>query len=238
MLEVRLLGGFEVRFGKDDIHFSGRPEQSLFAYLILNGGVPHRREKLTALLWPDSPEDAARENLRHVLWKIRKALSPPPSTDYLLVDGLAIAFDVTSSHWLDVTSIKSAGDCKSSEDLISAMSVYRGELLPGFMDDWVVLEREYLNFLFEHNMARLMALLHAESRWLDTLNWGERWLAFGQRPEPAYRALMYAHMKMGETSKVADTYFRCLRSLQEIGLDPSEQTKNLYEKLKSCKVHG
>lgn len=28
--------------------------------------------------------------------------------------------------------------------------------MPGFYDEWVVLEREHLNSIFEHHMARLM----------------------------------------------------------------------------------
>ena len=238
MLEVRLLGAFEVKTGEGVVHISGRPEQSLLAYLILNSGIAHRREKLAALLWPDSPDDSARENLRHVLWRIRKALPSAPKTEYLLADDLAIAFNASAEHWLDVTALKSAGECKSADALLSALSVYRGELLPGFTDEWVILEREYLNYFFEHNMARLMSMLQSENRWLDILDWGERWLAFGQRPEPAYRALMQAYMEKGEMSKVADVYFRCVRSLGEIGLDPSEQTRELYESLKSGKVHS
>jgi DNA-binding SARP family transcriptional activator len=238
MLEVRLLGTFEVRDGEGGIHISGRHEQSLFAYLILNSGTFHRREKLASLLWTDSPEDAARENLRHTLWRIRKALPSPPAAEYLLADDLSIAFNASASFWLDVAILKKARECKTHDELISALSVYKGELLPGFYDNWVTLEREYLNYIFEHNMARLLALLQSEQRWLDVMDWGERWLAFGQKSEPAYRALMHAYVEMGEMSKVADTYARCVRSLGEIGLEPSLQTKALFEGLKAGKVHS
>jgi DNA-binding SARP family transcriptional activator len=134
--------------------------------------------------------------------------------------------------------LKKARECKTHDELISALSVYKGELLPGFYDNWVTLEREYLNYIFEHNMARLLALLQSEQRWLDVMDWGERWLAFGQKSEPAYRALMHAYVEMGEMSKVADTYARCVRSLGEIGLEPSLQTKALFEGLKAGKVHS
>lgn len=238
MLEIRLLGDFKVRNEAGEFHISGRHEQSLFAYLVLNSGTFHRREKLASLLWPDSADETSRENLRHILWRIRKALPPASKPEYLLADDFSIAFNSSAQFWLDVSVLKTAGKCRSANDLISALSVYQGELLPGFYDNWVTLEREYLNYVFEHNMARLMAALQAERRWLDVMDWGERWLAFGQRPEPAYRALMYAYMEKGEMPKVADTYSRCVRSLGEIGLDPSDQTKQLYERLKAGKVHS
>jgi len=237
MLEVRLLGAFEVRSDEGLIHISGRHEQSLFAYLLLNGNIYHRREKLASLLWPDSSDDSARENLRHILWRIRKALPSPPTFEYLHTDDIAIAFNTSTNLWLDVSILKAAGECKYADELIAALSVYKGELLPGFYDNWVSLEREYLNYIFEHNMARLMAFLRSECRWLDIMEWGERWLSFGQKSEPAYRALMHAYVEKGEMSKVADTYTRCIRSLGEIGLEPSEQTKDLFEELKGGRVH-
>jgi DNA-binding SARP family transcriptional activator len=54
MLEVRLLGRFEVKHNRKLLNISSRPAQSLFAYLILSAGTSHRREKLAGLLWPDS----------------------------------------------------------------------------------------------------------------------------------------------------------------------------------------
>src|SRR5215207_6964690 len=71
--------------------------------------------------------------------------------------------------------------------------------------------------------------------WLDILDWGERWIRLGQKPEPAYRALMLAHSAEGDMSKVAATYERCVKSLREFGMEPSEQTKELYKNLKSGK---
>ena len=233
MLNICLLGSFEVMCEGHRLHISGRSVQSLFAYLVLNNGVSHRREKLAKMLWPDSVETTARENLRHTLWRIRKAFPKHLSHVYLSTDDFTITFENSTKCWIDVAVLKGADACKGADDLIENLSVYQGELLPGFDDEWVILEREYLNFVFEHNMARLMSMLKSEKRWLDILDWGERWIAFGQRPEPAYRALMLAHMKKGEMSKVGETYARCVRSLNEIGLEPSGQTRTLYERLKT-----
>lgn len=233
MLNICLLGSFEVEYEGRRVNISGRSVQSLFAYIVLNSGTSHRREKLAKILWPDSSETTARENLRHALWRIRKAFPQKMSIMYLSTDDFMIAFNDSAQCWFDVAILKKAETCKCADDLVANISVYRGELMPGFDDEWVILEREYLNFVFEHNMARLMAMLQTECRWLDVLDWGERWIAFGQRPEPAYRALMLAHTEKGDMSKVGDAYERCVRSLGEIGLEPSEQTRILYEKIKA-----
>src|SRR6266498_2910818 len=233
MLEVRLLGRFEVSHDGKPIPITSRPAQSLFAYLILNAGTLHRREKLAGLLWPDSLEETARDNLRHTLWKIRKALPPKPTTEYLLADDLSIAFNTASDHWFDAAELEKLSESASADELMAVLSEYQGELLPGFYEEWVVLEREHLYSIFEHHMARLLSLLEAENRWLDILDWGERWIKLGQKPEPAYRALMTAHAVKGDMSKMAATYERCVKSLHELGIEPSEQTKLLYKHLKS-----
>ncbi|HKG52738.1 MAG TPA: hypothetical protein VKB04_00650, partial [Anaerolineales bacterium] len=159
MLEVRLLGTFEVKYKKNTVSISSRPAQSLFAYLILNAGNSHRREKLAGMLWPDSLEETARDNLRHALWRIRKALPPDPKIEYLLVDDLSIAFNDSADYGLDAGKIEKLSEIASADELINALSDYQGELLPGFYDEWVILEREHLYSIFEHHMARLLSLL-------------------------------------------------------------------------------
>src|SRR3970282_1558713 len=99
MLEIRLLGTFELSQAGKPIVLSSRPAQSLFAYLVLNAGTAHRREKLAGLLWPDSLEETARDNLRHALWRVRKAFRSGSSAVYLLTDDLTIAFHAAADYW-------------------------------------------------------------------------------------------------------------------------------------------
>jgi predicted ATPase len=235
MLQVRLLGMFEVKYKKKIVDIASRPAQSLFAYLILSAGTSHRREKLAGMLWPDSLEETARDNLRHALWRVRKALESASSTRFLHADDLTIKFEASSDYWLDTAELETVSEAASADDLTAILSAYQGELLPGFYDEWVVLEREHLQSVFEHHMAQLLSLLQTEKRWLDILDWGERWIKLGQKPEPAYRALMNAHAAFGEMSKVASTYERCVKSLRDFGMEPSEPTKELYKNLKSGK---
>jgi predicted ATPase/DNA-binding SARP family transcriptional activator len=205
----------------------------LFAYLILHAGTSHRREKLAGMLWPDSLEETARDNLRHALWRVRKALESASATRFLHADDLTISFKTSSDYWLDAAELEKVSETASADELMAVLSEYDGELLPGFYDEWVVLEREHLHSIFEHHMARLMSLLQSENRWLEILDWGEHWIKLGQKPEPAYRALMSAHAAKGDMSKVAATYERCVKSLREFEIEPSEQTKELYKSLKA-----
>src|SRR6266487_5357054 len=127
MLEVRLLGSFEVKHKKKSIYISSRPAQSLFAYLILSAGTSHRREKLAGLLWPDSLEETARDNLRHALWRMRKALEAASSVHFLHADDVTITFKESSDYWLDAAELEKLSVNVSADELISVLSKYQGE---------------------------------------------------------------------------------------------------------------
>src|SRR5919109_4406183 len=105
MLEVCLLGRFEVKHDGKPVTIPSRPAQSLFAYLILNAGISHRREKLAGILWPDSLEETARDNLRHALWRLRKALQSASVASYLQANDLTIAFNASIEYCLDVVEL-------------------------------------------------------------------------------------------------------------------------------------
>lgn len=159
MLEVRLLGTFDIKYKQKPIRISSRPAQSLFAYLILHAGISHRREKLAGLLWPDSLEETARDNLRHALWRVRKALESGTSIRFLQADDQTISFRSPSEYWLDVKELADVGERAASDALMVVLSHYQGEMLPGFYDEWVVLEREHARSVLEHHMERLLSLL-------------------------------------------------------------------------------
>jgi WD40 repeat protein/DNA-binding SARP family transcriptional activator len=235
MLQVRLLGKFEAHLDDRHVAIPSRAGQSLFAFLLLNPGTAHRREKLAGLLWPDTTEDNARRNLRQELWRIRKAVQTdtPPGKEYLLTDDVTVAFNADSDYWLDVAQLERGARADNSpEGLAETLSLYRGELLPGFYDDWAVLERERLQALFDDKMEQLLEQFVKAERWNEVRQWGERWIALGSTPEPAYRALMLAHAASGDMSKMGTTYVRCVDALRsELGVEPSEVTRSLYERL-------
>jgi predicted ATPase/DNA-binding SARP family transcriptional activator len=235
MLQVRLLGQFEVRLNGAVVDIPSRPAQSLLAYLLLNAGTPHRREKLAGLLWPEANEANARSNLRHAVWRLRRSLEPGEHSDatYLQADNFTVAFSAESDFWLDTAVLEQGAEADDSvEGVIEAVSVYRGELLPGFYADWANLERERLHNVFERQIQQLLDRLVADGQWTDILTWAERWISLGQAPERAYRALMLAHAELGDQASVALDYQRCRDALQrELAVEPSEQTRALYERL-------
>ena len=233
MLQIRLLGQFDVRIDGKRVAISSRVGQSLFAYLALTAGIPHRREKLAGMFWPNTSDENSRKNLRNELWRIRKAISAQQSTEteYLLADEFTLTFNHGAEYWLDVSQMERPD--LDLQSLTSNLSLYKGELLPGFYDDWIILERERIQAVFESRMEQLLEQLVVAERWIAIQEWGERWLTFGKAPEPAYRALMLASGVRGDMAKVGSLYQRCTDELQEqLGVQPSAETRALYDGLR------
>ena len=228
MLEVRLLGQFSLQRDGQPLEIPSRPAQSLFSYLILNSDVSHRRERLVGIFWPDSLESSARNNLRQALWRIRSSIEDEDH-QYITSDRFHVAFDPDADTWLDVDVLMQ--ELEENAPVDDWVAVYKGELLPGFYDEWVVPERERLRIAFEQRGEKLLAHLEQRRRWSELLDWGENLNARAGALEPAFRAIMLAYFELGDSAKSVATYQRCVEALEDYGVEPSVETKQLLERI-------
>jgi tetratricopeptide (TPR) repeat protein len=119
------------------------------------------------------------------------------------------------------------------DDLMEAVATCQGDLLPGFDEEWILLEREQLRAIYEDRLQRLLKALAAEQHWRAAVQWAERWIAQGGSPEPAYRALMAAHAALGDRSAVAAAYQRCVQALEiDLSAPPSTEMIALYNAIR------
>ena len=51
LLEVRLLGNYDVRLDGAPVEINSRPARLLLAYLLLMAGTPQPRDKVAGILW-------------------------------------------------------------------------------------------------------------------------------------------------------------------------------------------
>ena len=101
------------------------------------------------------------------------------------------------------------------------MTLYRGELLPGFYDEWVLPERDRFQAAYQQRMKLLLDSLLAHEAWDEALKWSEQWIRLGHSPEAAYRALMRVYAASGDQGMVTVTYQRCVEAVErELGLEP------------------
>ena len=110
-LQVRTLGGFEIRRGNAPVSLSSRRAASLFKCLL--GASEHRlaRDEAMELLWPEADPNHAAASLRTTVYLLRRALDVPGSTTHILTEGEFIRLTPAPSgapvtDWLDVESFE------------------------------------------------------------------------------------------------------------------------------------
>ena len=84
---------------------------------------------------------------------------------FVVADEISITFDAQSDYWLDTSILECcASERATTNDLMNLLARYRGELLPDFYDDWIMLERARLDSLFEQEVRRLLNHMITEQR--------------------------------------------------------------------------
>ena len=160
--QLRLLGAFALQPVLDSgaaalpqpPDLRSRAAMLLLARLALFPDREHPREELVDMLWPAVALAVGRNRLRQTLSSLRAALGDDgrPETTLLLSarDTLRLRPGVVLCDvhtWR--SALSSARQAGSLEPPLHAAALYTGELLPGFVDDWVLDERRHLAALAE-----------------------------------------------------------------------------------------
>ena len=216
---VRLLGGPYVTAGSRRQEVPEGSKQ-LLAFVALRRRRVDRRHA-AGTLWSGVDEERAAGNLRSALWRLRRT-----GIDVLLADkwSLALRPDVlVDVHLMDQWANRLIGGTASAADLaVSPSWADVLELLPGWYDDWVLVERERLRQRVLHALEELSRRLASAGRFADALE--AAIVAIGAEPlrESAQRVLIEAHVAEGNLSE-ARHIWREYRDLvhRELGVDPS-----------------
>jgi DNA-binding SARP family transcriptional activator len=228
MLEVRLLGGLELRLGDDPLPpLDSARAESLLAYLLIHREAPQPRQRLAFLLWPDSTEAQARTNLRHVLHNLRRAL--PDADRYLDVTPRTLRWRPEAAVALDLAEFEAALD---RDDLETAVAAYGGDLLEGSYDEWLLEERERVRDRLVGALERLAERLEQRGEHAAAVGHAERLLRLEPLREDAYRRLMRLHDAAGDRARALRVYHACVATLErDLGVAPSAATREAYEAL-------
>ncbi len=134
----------------------------LLAYLLLKGKKAHSRNVVIGDLWGEMEESKARSCLSTALWRLRDAIEPSNSLrgEYLIgIHRNEIGFNWNGDFRLDTFRFEegvSRGlsippikcDESTIEEMDEALSLYTGDLLEGYFDEWIMKEREWFLGLF------------------------------------------------------------------------------------------
>lgn len=238
-LEVTLLGGFSLTIDDQLQTVINQPQQqSLLAYLILHTHTPQLRRQIAFLFWHDSSEVRAYANLRRALHKLRIDC---PTIDYFLVStAITLSWQRPTEFTLDVLTYESLlKEAAATTDRAhicclfkQAVSWYRGELLPGCYDEWLLTERERLNQQQLHLLHQLTDLLATEGNYTAAIKNATELRSRDPFREQSYRLLMTLHEASGDRAAALRTYHDCVAMLErELGVGPGSETQAIYRRL-------
>ena len=245
MINIRLLGGFCIIAGVEKQRLSIPPRAAkLFTYCLFHRECWHSREHLIDLFWPDAPLEQARSCLNSTLSRLRRAF--PPDVGPILVaegreafslaDGLTLSVDVDLfTHVVRIDGPPSSGHTLTDDEatqLRKALDLYRGDLLPGWYDDWVLIERERLRHIYIVGLSRLMAHFSHTGALELAIAYGRRLLVLEPLHESVHRLMMQLFMRSGHRAAALKQYAHCCDLLkEELGVEPMEETQTLYARI-------
>src|SRR5580693_4585035 len=240
MLHVFLLG--EQAITKDGTGVQARSSRAvaLVAFLVAHAGSPQSRQRIAGMLWPDSGDAQALTNLRRELHHLRQVLGDEPS---LVVTSRDLCWRDTETCEVDLRIFdierKAALAAATADDdegvlahAAAAVGRYKGDLLPGVYDDWLLEARSEL----ERQCADLCDLLCAtRARTADLTGAVEavrRRIQLQPLEEIGYRTLMLLQADLGDRAGAVSTYHHCASVLErELGVIPDPATRQVFQRL-------
>lgn len=238
-LTLLFFGTFQAMLGNKPLtNFRSAKVQGLLIYLILTQHRAQGRDVLAALFWPDDPETVAKHNLRQSLYRLRQLLGDTTSQKepYLLVTRSTVQFNATSEYAVGVTTFHSHLE---TNQLVSAIALYQGDLLPGFscdslpFDEWLRSERENLHRLALDALFELTAHSLTRGDYQKAQRLARQQLTLEPWREEAHQQLMQALALFGDRSAALAQYETCRLVLkEELGLEPAAQTKTLAARIR------
>jgi DNA-binding SARP family transcriptional activator len=133
-------------------------------------------------------------------------------------------------------ALQAAGRAGSGPDrahwLANAVDLYRGELLPGFFDDWILQERRWLAEQYFQGLSQLLASLERDGEFERALQYARRGVTADSLREEAHRDLIRLYIAAGQPGAARRQYEELVRLLrQQLNAEPSAATRSLVRGL-------
>lgn len=255
-LKLSLLGPFSASVeGKEVRAFESDKVRALLAYLATEANLPHRREALSSLLWPDRPEVTARHNLNQAVYNLRHVLAGEgEAAPQILTMPEGLQFCPGASDWLDVAVFRQLVErcerhphdpgsaCKECKNwLEQAAALYRGEFLADLalkdslpFEEWSTVTREHLRLQMQTVLQTLAATCEQLGDWARALAAAWRMVEMDPLWEAGVRQLMRLLDRRGQRSAALAQYERLRKSLEdELGVEPETSTQGLAQRLRA-----
>ena len=231
-IRLRTLGDLGVLIdGREVPEMCARPVRlALIVYLALERQVS--RDKIMALLWPESDQEHARQALRQTLYALRQELG-----DAWLEANHATTLHASATLTADAAELLEAAD---AGDPRRVAVLYGG----GFLDGAHLAASQPLQLWCDQWRARL-ARLHREARrtlidgavaagdLASALGEAQEWLALDPLEDEAQHRVIEILFRLGRREDAVRQYESYAAILAREGLEPLEDTRALVARMRS-----
>ena len=236
-LRVKILGDIEITRDGREVNFETRKAAELFLHLLLFG--KQSRETLETALWPDAAPKNAQYNVYAAIRRARRVLG----TNTLLWSEGQFMINPEVVVWCDAlvfteimqdTARFSATNPGTEIAWRKALNLYRGEFLQGWLEEWLVEQRE---IYIQHYLQALLGLaecIRARHAYAEAITFFEKAVRLEPYREDIHRAIMGCYANMGEPGKIRTQFQRLIQILEEINVEPSEITIKYVNELLSA----
>ncbi len=257
MTQLRVSALGPLAFWLNDIALDGLDYNKVRALLLLLALQPdqaHTRESLCALLWPESPEKAARNSLSQALTHLRRVIPPVDGEPFLRATTAAVQINPASAITVavDVLTFESLlAACEAhahrnwhtcaqcTTRLQQAFALYCGEFLAQFslpdsapFEEWVVARREHLHQLALGGLGRQIHAAEWRGVASEAIELARRQVALDPLNEASQRELIRLLARSGQLSAATDQYDNLRRLLShELGVEPDPASQALLARV-------
>ena len=260
-LSLSLLGSFAaILDGQPVTAFGTDKARALLAYLAVEADRAHRRDALAGLFWPESPQDRARHSLRQALSSLRRSLGDADRAEpFLLVERESVQFNRGAGARLDVAELLALAAASRShahrhvDNCLPCMGrreavagLYRGPFLAEFFladsiafEEWASLWRERIRRQVQEALAGLVLYYELRGDLARAIEAARRQVEIEPWLEEAHRQLICLLALDGRRSAALAQYEACRQALaQELGVEPTAETRALYEQIRQGEEAG
>lgn len=225
--------------------FPGQQGRVAFAYLVLERGRPVTRAELGETVWPGRVPSAWESALSAIVSKLRTLLAhvglAPSET---LSSGRGYyELRLPTDTWVDVEAAAEAihdaeaalklGDYRRAYGPSAvAHHIARRPFLPGEQGPWIEAWRDRLRGMLLRALEARGEVYLWNLEPALALQTAKELILLEPFREAGHRMVMRAHAAMGNTAEALRAYEHCRHVIaEELGVDPSRQTKATYEQL-------
>ena len=190
------------------------------------------REELIGTIWPDDEPESARTKLRMALSSLRRQLEPPDIGPGVVVTANRLNAGLNHDVVRTDTGVFEM-ECAAADRepileaqlarLESAVSHCAGDLLPGYYEDWVVVERERIRCLMIRSLTRIVRGMEQSGQIEAAIPYAERITREEPLDEDGSFALIRLLHLSGQQNAALGQYRRLQHILEtEVGGTPSK----------------